>query len=128
MDLLSIRPDSIEVPIHHPGTRKPLGLILNCVSLEDDRVKTVERQLKNRALRGGRNSITAESVDDNTLAILCATVVGWTWPESLSLGDLSNPDCNKENIKKLLSLPWVASQVDTAVGDEASFFLKQLNN
>lgn len=124
MDLLSIRPDSIEIEIVHPGTRQPLGLVLTCVSLEDERVKEIERTLKNKALRGGRNSVTAEKLDENTLLVLATTIKSWNWPESLTLGDLSNPECNSANKKKLVSIPWIASQIDVALGDESAFFTK----
>jgi hypothetical protein len=128
MDLLSIRPDSIEVPINHPGTRKPLGLVLKCVSLEDERVKAIERVMKNKALRAGRNSMSAEKMDENTLALLCATVVGWTWPEELTLGDLAKPDATPENVRKLLSINWIAKQLDDALGDDSAFFTKSALN
>lgn len=128
MDLLSIRPDSIEIEIVHPGTRKPLGLVLKCVSLEDERVKTIERSLKNKALRGGRNSVTAEKLDENTLMVLAATIIDWTWPESLTLGELNQPECNKDNIRKLVAISWIASQIDAALGDESAFFMKSAAN
>lgn len=128
MDLLSIRPDSIEVPIVHPGTREPIGLVLKCVSLDDDRVKAVERVMKNKALRGGRNSITAERMDENTKALLAATVLDWVWPESLTLGELQRPDATQANIRKLMDVAWVAKQLDDALGDDSAFFTKQATN
>jgi hypothetical protein len=53
MDILAIQPSTITVDIKHPATGAPIGLQVECVSLEDDRVKVVERQIKNRALKGG---------------------------------------------------------------------------
>lgn len=122
MDILAIQPATTTVDIKHPGTGAPIGLKLECVSLEDDRVKTVERAIKNRALRGGRNSVTAEKIEDNTVEILSAAIVGWEWGKDLSLGDLKSPPLSKANVAKLLAIGWVAKQVDTALGDEASFF------
>jgi hypothetical protein len=124
VDLLSIRPDSIEVPIVHPGTREPIGLVLKCVSLEDERVKSVERVMKNKALRGGRNSITAERMDENTRLLLAATVTGWDWPKELTLGELVEPDCTPANVRKLLDIAWVAKQLDDALGDDSAFFTR----
>lgn len=124
MDILAIQPDTITVEIKHPGTSAPIGLTLQCVSLEADQVKAVERAIKNRALRGGRNTVTAEKIEDNTVEILSAAVVGWEWADDLTLGDLKNPPLNKANVAKLMQVGWIAKQVDTALGDEAAFFTK----
>lgn len=122
MDLLSIRPNTITVEIKHPATGAPIGLTVECVSMESDEVKAVERQIKNKALRSGRNSVTAEKIDENTVAILSAAIVGWTWSGDASLGSEKNPALNAANKAKLLSAPWIAKQIDTALGDEAAFF------
>jgi hypothetical protein len=102
--------------------RRPIGLKVECVSLEDDRVKQIERVIKNRALRGGRNTVTAEKIDDNTIEILAAAIVGWEWDGDLTLGDLKNPPLSKINVGKLLAVAWIAKQIDQALGDEAAFF------
>lgn len=122
MDILSIQPSTIKIDIKHPATAAPIGLVIECVSLEDDRVKTVERSIKNRALRGGRNTVTAEMIEGNTIEILAAAVVGWEWADGLTLGDLKNPPLNKANAAKVMAVSWIAKQVDTALGDEAAFF------
>lgn len=122
MDLLSIRPNTITVEIKHPATGAPIGLTVECVSMESDEVKAVERQIKNKALRSGRNSVTAEKIDENTVAILSAAIVGWAWSGDASLGSEKNPALNAANKAKLLSAPWIAKQIDTALGDEAAFF------
>jgi hypothetical protein len=122
MDILAIQPSTISIDIKHPATSAPIGLQIECVSLESDQVKAVERAIKNRALRGGRNTVTAEKIEDNTVEILSAAVVGWKWADGLTLGDLKNPPLNKANVAKLMQVGWIAKQVDTALGDEAAFF------
>lgn len=122
MDILAIQPSTISVDIKHPATGAPIGLKVECVSLEDDRVKAVERTIKNRALRGGRNTVTAEKIEDNTVELLSAAIVGWKWADDLTLGDLKNPQLTKINLGKLLAVGWIAKQIDTALGDEAAFF------
>lgn len=121
MDLLNLKPSTITVVLKHPGTGAPLGVSVECVSLESDQVKAVERQLKNSALRSGRNGMTAEKLDENTSAILAAAIVGWTWTDATLDGD-ANPSLTAENKRKLLSVPSVAKQIDAALGDEAAFF------
>ncbi|WP_018428216.1 hypothetical protein [Hoeflea sp. 108] len=122
MDILAIQPSTISVDIKHPATGAAIGLKVECVSLEDDRVKQVERAIKNRALRGGRNTVTAEKIEDNTVEILSAAVVGWEWADDLTLGDLKAPQLTKINVGKLLAVGWIAKQIDMALGDEAAFF------
>lgn len=122
MDILAIQPSTISVDIKHPATGAPIGLKVECVSLEDDRVKAVERTIKNRALRGGRNTVTAEKIEDNTVELLSAAIVGWEWADGLTLGDLKNPPLSKITVGKLLAVGWIAKQIDMALGDEAAFF------
>ena len=122
MDILAIQPNTIMVEITHPKTGASIGLSVECVSLESDAVKAVERQIKNAALRSGRNVMTAEKMEKNTVAILASAIVGWTWAEGLTLGSLSAPQLTSENKAKLLAVPWIAKQIDAALGDEAAFF------
>ncbi|MCO6050839.1 hypothetical protein NGM99_13730 [Mesorhizobium sp. RP14(2022)] len=122
MDILSIQPSTITVDIKHPATGAPIGLTVECVSLEDDKVKAVERAIKNKALRGGRNTVTAEKIEDNTVAILTAAITSWKWAKDLTLGDLKDPPLNRENAGKLLAVGWIAKQIDTALGDDTAFF------
>jgi hypothetical protein len=62
MDLLSLNPNTITIDLKHPATGAPLGVSVELQSLESDAVKAVERALKNKALRGGRNTVTAEKI------------------------------------------------------------------
>lgn len=124
MDILSIQPQTITVDVKHPSTGARIGLSIECVSLEDDRVKQVERVIKNKVLRSGRSTVTAERLEDNTVELLTAAIVGWNWADGLTLGDLKNPPLNKANVGKLLAVAWIAKQVDAALGDEAAFFSK----
>lgn len=134
MDILSIAPQTITVEIKHPSTGKALGISVECQSMESDEVKAVQRQMRNRALKSGRNSLSAEKLDDGTLKILAATIVSWTWakppkakgdkeePEEPTLGTVKNPPCTDENKAKMLAQPWFAAQIDAALGDESAFF------
>ena len=140
MDILSLQPGTKTLVLKSPATGLPLGIDLELISLEDARVKAVERTIKNKALRGGRNSITAEKIDANTDEILAASVVGWRWYKPVhveangkaeavygdepTLGGVSNPPFNKQNLLALISVRTIAKQIDDEQGDEASFFAK----
>lgn len=122
MDILSLIPSTITVDLKHPGTGAPLGIKLELRSMDSDEVKAVERGLRNKAMKSGRNGISAEKVDDNTAAILAATIVSWTFCGDAELGGDKKPACNEANKKKLVSVPPIAKQIDAAIGDEAAFF------
>lgn len=122
MDLLKLVPNTITVDLKHPGTDAPLGVKVELQSLESDEVKAVERTLKNKALKGGRNTVTAERIDDNTVAILSAAIVGWEFTGDANLAGDKKPACNAANKRKLLQVPALAKQIDLALGNEAAFF------
>ena len=122
MDILSIQPDTITLDLKHPATGKLLGVTIELRSMESVEVRAVQRQIQNKALKAGRNSTTAEKIEDNTIAILSATIVSWVFADDVKLGDLKNPPCNEENKRKLLSISALAKQIDEALGDETAFF------
>jgi hypothetical protein len=136
MDILSIAPQTITVDIKSPATGKSLGITVEVQSMESDEVKAVQRQIRNRSLKSGRNAVTAEKIEDGSLAILAATIVGWKWekpakakgekgePEEPTLGGVKNPPCTADNKAQMLKLGWFAGQIDAAVGDESAFFTK----
>ena len=143
MNILSLQPNTITLDLKHPATGAPIGVSVELRSLESDEVKAVERQLKNKALKGGRNTVTAEKIDDNTTALLVAAIVSWTWQAPLLSPEKKGPDgktipavygeepdldgdkkpaCTEANKRKLLAVPPLAKQIDVALGDEAAFF------
>ena len=143
MNLLELKPNTVFVTLKHPGTGLPLGVRVEVQSMQSDAVKAVERTLKNQALKSGRNNVTAEKIDGNTVLILAATVVNWEFyapeitPETTdskgkkipavlgTVPDLdgdTNPPCNQANKVKLLSVAALAKQIDDVLGDDTLFF------
>ncbi len=127
MDILSLHPNTITLDLKHPATGESIGVTVELRSLESDEVKAVERQLKNKALKGGRNTVTAEKIDDNTVALLSAAIVSWTFSGDANLGGDKKPACNEANKRKLLAVAPIAKQIDVALGDEAAFFAPSAN-
>ncbi|MDO6966987.1 hypothetical protein [Rhizobium alvei] len=127
MDLLSITPNTTFLALKHPATGEDIGVTVELRSLESDEVKAVERMIKNKALKGGRNTVTAEKIDDNAAAILSAAIVSWSFSGDANLGGDKNPACNDANKRKLLSVPPIAKQIDQALGDETAFFASSAN-
>lgn len=122
MDLLTLQPNTLTVDLKHPATGNPLGVTIELRSTESDEAKAVERQLRNRALKSGRNAVSAERIDENTIALLSAVIVSWTFSGDANLGGDKKPACTDANKRKLLAVPAIAKQIDQALGDEAAFF------
>ena len=153
MNLLDLKPSTVFLDLKHPGTGLPLGVRCELQSMQSDAVKAVERTLKNKALRGGRNNVTAEKIDDNTVLILAAALVGWEFYQPVLqaeqiipqpavngkevpdrvipavLGEVPNidgdtkPPCSQANKVKLMSVAPLAKQVDDILGDDTLFFV-----
>jgi len=129
VDLLSLQPSTITLDLTHPATGAHLGVRVELQSLESDEVKAVERRIKNKAFKSGRSSVTAEKVEDNATAILAAAIVSWTFSKDAYGNDATldgdaKPACTDANKRKFLAVPALAKQIDTALGDEAAFFVK----
>jgi hypothetical protein len=121
VDILSIKPETLDIEIRHPATGAPIGLTISCVSMESDEVKAVERKIKTRALKN-RGQINADILEANTIALLSAAIVGWLWAPDLTLGTLSDPPLTDANKSALLAVPWISKQIDAALGDDSAFF------
>lgn len=123
MDVLSIQPVLRTLVVKHPATGEPVGLDLEFRSIDSPEVKAAERFLRNKSLRAGRNTVTAEKLEETEYKILAAIVAGWKWYNGLKLGDLQNPPPTPENVEKLFrSASWIKKQLDDEMRDEASFF------
>jgi hypothetical protein len=121
VDILSIKPETLDIEIRHPASGAPIGLTISCVSMESDEVKAVERKIKTRALKN-RGQINADILEANTIALLSAAIVGWLWAPDLTLGTLSDPPLTDANKSALLAVPWISKQIDAALGDDSAFF------
>lgn len=102
MDILAIRPHTIFVDLKHPGTGADLGVTLECQSLESDEVKAVVYRVTEAARRAGRNTVSLEKAEQNAIAVLSASIVGWTWADGVTLSGEPSPACTEANKRKLL--------------------------
>lgn len=122
MDLSSIVANTRTIQIKHPNTGKDIGLAIDIVSLTDDRVKTVERQNRNKIMRKGMRKVSAESVDQSADDILIAAMTGWAWADDATFHG-EQPGFNSENVQAVIDeLPFVRSQIDEELANEADFF------
>lgn len=123
MNLAELKPSTIVVEIRHPATQAPTGLVLTCASLEAEAPRRVRREQMNEALRTRQRTLTAETIEANTIELYAATIAAWRWDGDATWGDDGQkPDLSPAVAREVMAVTWIRSQVVEAVDDVASFF------
>lgn len=122
MNLAEIVPSTIEVEIRHPATGKATGLVITATSLDSEAVKKVKRQHANKMLRNRNRKPTAEEFEESNIDLLVAAIVGWEWKGGAAWTGGKKLDFTPENVRTVLAVGWLKSQVEEAISDEAAFF------
>lgn len=122
MDLSAIKPDTLPVEIRHPGTGLRTGLVIECSSLESDAVRRVKRKHMDASLRMRNRKPTASELEDRMLDIYCASVVGWQWNGDAAWTGGKKLDLTPENVRAVVSTPWIRKQIEEAIEDDQAFF------
>lgn len=124
MDLSKLASDTQWIDIFVPGTGDKTGLRIEIHSRESDEIKRVQRGWQTKALRGGRNSLTAQQIEQQAIDILVAAVANWDWGDKANW-DGKKLEYNPENVSKVFNDPrgaFIRDQVDEAFGNDAGFF------
>ena len=120
-DISSIVAAARTVEIKHPATGEPIGLKVTVLPDSDAKVKAARRKWLNERLQRGMK-ITAEKLEAQQLTIIEAAVGDWEWEGELTFHG-EKPAFTEGNLRKVLKeLPWVKTQLDEELGDEAAFF------
>ena len=120
-DISSIVPNERTIEIKHPATGEPIGLSINLLPASAPPVLAAQRKMINDRLQ--RNSkTTAESMEQNRLALIESAVNGWSWRGDLTF-EGKKPEFTPENLRKVLKkLTWLRDQIDQELGNDAAFF------
>ena len=128
-DLATVKPSEVLHKIVHPSTGKYIGVTVTLVSITDERLKPLIRQIQDNRYRleaRGKN-FKAEEVENNGLEIATRAMTGWTWEKDED-GDEATfhgkkPEFNPATVKAVLTeLPWFKSQIDVKISEEKDFF------
>ncbi len=128
-DIASIVAIDRTIEIIHPKTGEPLGIRVKVVSMDDDRLTKVKRQILDRRLyleaRG--KTFKAEEIEENSVNILFAATLDWEWykPDNGEQATFqgSVPDFIRRNFGDVVGkLPWFRDQLHEALGETKDFF------
>lgn len=135
MDLADIRPSDRTIEILHPKTDEPIGLRVTMVSMDDDRMKRLRREITNRSqkLAQKQKSFSAEEIDENANRILYTATTGWEWynptsgdsydPEAQARFNGEVPEFTQRNFLEVIkSLAWVKRQLSDELDEMKDFF------
>ena len=125
MDISTLIPSERLIEIKHPVTEQNIGIRVNIISLNDDKMKQIRRRFINKRLELEKRgkSFKADDIESNEIDLLIACIVGWDWyGDDVKFGDFK-PEFNEMNVRKVLNtLPWFKEQISEAVGDDKAFF------
>lgn len=124
MDISTLIPSERIIEIKHPVTEQPLGIRVNIISLNDDRMKQIRRRFINKRIELEKRgkSFKADDIEANEYDLLVACITGWDWYGETTFNG-SKPDFNELNVRNVLnSLSWFKDQVSEAIGDDKAFF------
>lgn len=119
----------VPMEITHPGTGREFGLRLFLRAIESDEVKPVTRRIENERLkleRSRKGGFNSDQIRQNGIDIITACVTGWEWHDDADgqPGGFKGEQLafTPANLKMVLAVDWVRTQVDRELMDESRFF------
>lgn len=125
MDILELKPSERIIEITHPKTGENIGVRVSLVSVDDEKLKNIKRNIKDKQLRleARGKHFNAEQIEDNTFDMMFVAMTGWEWYGDITFGDLKNPPFNEKNVKAVLkACSFFVDQIDKEVADTQAFF------
>ena len=108
MDISTLIPSERIIEIEHPVSKELLGIRVNIISLNDDRLKQIRRKFINKRIELEKRgkSFKADDIEANEIELLLACITGWDWYGETDFKG-SKPEFNEMNVRNVLtSLSW----------------------
>lgn len=130
-DISTIKPSERTVEIMHPGTGQALGVRVRVMSIEDDRLKKIKREITDERfkLESKNKSLKSDDVERNGNRLLFAATTGWEWynptGNEADMPDFhgEQPDYTQRNFMAVINeLPWFADQIREEIDETKAFF------
>ena len=125
MDISTLIPVERIIEIKHPVKDENLGIRVNIISLNDEKMKQIRRKFINKRIELEKKgkSFRADDIESNEIDLLVACIAGWDWDGEDITFNGSKPDFNEANVRNVLNtFGWFKDQISEAVGDEKAFF------
>lgn len=138
MDISGIKPGERTVEINHPATGLPIGIRISLMSLEDDRMKRLKRQITDESLKlqAKGKAFKADELERNSNMLLFQATTGWEWynptgkekedgydADAMPDYQGSVPPYNQKNFLAVINdASFIADQLREAIEDTKSFF------
>lgn len=125
MDISTLIPVERIIEIKHPVKDENLGIRVNIISLNDEKMKQIRRKFINKRIELEKKgkSFRADDIESNEIDLLVACITGWDWYGEDVTFNGSKPDFNEANVRNVLNtFGWFKDQISEAVGDEKAFF------
>ncbi|WP_128370574.1 hypothetical protein [Mesorhizobium sp. M1A.F.Ca.ET.072.01.1.1] len=142
MDISGIQPGERFIEITHPGNGRNIGVRVSIMSINDERMKPLKKQITNERLRleaRGKN-FKADDIEDNANELTFKAMTGWQWYKINADGKEDEkgeqatfngkvPDFNRASVISVFTkLPWLRNQIDEAISEEKDFFTASAPN
>lgn len=126
MDISQLSPKERIIDIVHPGTGESLGITVTVVSIMDERMKQIKRDLMDNRLMMDQKGkkFKASDLETNENNLLFQAMRDWSWQGEVTW-EGTKPKFTRENVMKVLTSPkheWFKSQIMEAISEEQSFF------
>lgn len=138
MDIANIKPIERTMEIVNPGTGAPLGVRVSIMSIDDDRLKRIKREITDERLKLDQKGKAPKSddIERNGERLLFAATTGWEWynptgkeggkdydKDAMPSFNGEVPDYNPKNFYDIIrSLPWFADQIRDEIDETKAFF------
>lgn len=126
MDLSKIKPVERLYEILHPATGEEVGITVGIMSLDDDRLRTIKRQIQDKKthLEARGKSFTAKQIEENQRMLVFTAMTSWEWRGDANWNN-EIPAFNQKNVFEIFeTIPWFLTQLSNEIGLTESFFSK----
>ena len=138
MELTNLKPTDRTIEITSPVSGAPIGVRVRVMSIEDDRLKRIKRQITDEKLKlDARNkAFKADELERNANMLAFNATLGWEWynptgepgdesydPDRMPSFKGEQPEYNQKNFIEIVTeLPWFGEQIQQEIGETKSFF------
>lgn len=138
MELTNLKPTDRTIEIVSPVSGQPIGIRVRVMSIEDDRLKRIKRQITDESLKlqAKNKAFKADELERNANMLMFGGTLGWEWynptgkegdegydPKQMPAFNGQQPEYNQKNFVEIVTeLPWFGEQIQEAIGETKSFF------